>query len=648
MESIRDSFFETSDRDLLVLDLSESDAVVKVADLDHVPAELRAAPRWMLWKYEHKDGNSKPTKVPYQVRNPELRASSTEPATWASFEDATEALPWTPHDGLGFALGDGFAGVDLDGCIVDGEPTAFGRGILSELPPTYTETSPSGHGLHAVYRGNIEKGLKQAGLEIYGAGRFFTITGRQEPDSPGTLAEATDQLLGLIGRRRASTNGHQDGGIAAVELPAVIPAGERHNALVKWVGRWRELGFSRAEAGVLYRELVRRCEQPTGDRFGEREAEALFADLWGRYAAGQPPSERHAAGPSTTLEFISIRTLAERVKAAGPRRFLIRELWPGGDYGVHAAEPKAHKTWNTVDAVVSVASGTPLFGHVPVDMSGRVLMLCGEGGEGNVFRRIGATAAARGLAAEDLPIDVCTRAPHLGDERHLELLNDQIQKTRPVLVTLDPLYLAAKGANLADLYKMGEFLERPQHMCAEVGAALWVVTHYNRKEGRGASRILGAGPAEWGRVLLPAELLTRHKDPLTGATDTLVEISVLGGEVADRTLRVRRIVRPERPGDLDSPLHVTVTVEEADQPASATYSPAATKLLEALGELGTATGSALVDSIASRHGHGLRRETVSRTLNDLLKRGVVEVDGDTDGKFQEKKWRLVEGVPSVV
>ena len=76
----------------------------------------------------------------------------------------------------------------------------------------------------------------------------------------------------------------------------------------------------------------------------------------------------------------------------------------------------------------------------------------------------------------------------------------QIHAQCPKLVIVDPLYLSARGANLADLYAMGEMLEGVQRLCQEHGAALLVVTHFNRKQGAGAGRITGAGPAEWGRV----------------------------------------------------------------------------------------------------------------------------------------------------
>jgi hypothetical protein len=57
-------------------------------------------------------------------------------------------------------------------------------------------------------------------------------------------------------------------------------------------------------------------------------------------------------------------------------------------------------------------------------------------------------------------------------------------------------------------------------------------------------------------------------------------------------------------------------------PAGSDITPAATKLLAAVrAREQPATAAVLVDWIAEHHGHGLRRETVSRSLND---RGLVD------------------------
>ncbi|SDY82709.1 hypothetical protein SAMN05661080_04729 [Modestobacter sp. DSM 44400] len=148
---------------------------------------------------------------------------------------------------------------------------------------------------------------------------------------------------------------------------------------------------------------------------------------------------------------------------------------------------------------------------------------------------------------------------------------EHLATVRPVLVVLDPLYLAAGGANGADLYAMGRLLEGPQHLCEDADASLVVVTHFNRaRDLKGAARITGAGPAEWGRVLISASVVSRRTDSETQATTVLTELDVQGGEVPDQTIRVRRIIRAEQPDDLDSPLLYAV-----DEPSTGSEQTAA-------------------------------------------------------------------------
>jgi putative DNA primase/helicase len=51
-------------------------------DIDAIPAELKALPRWVLWRAEKRDG--KPAKIPYQTNG--ARADTTDSNTWATFD----------------------------------------------------------------------------------------------------------------------------------------------------------------------------------------------------------------------------------------------------------------------------------------------------------------------------------------------------------------------------------------------------------------------------------------------------------------------------------------------------------------------------------------------------------------------------------
>lgn len=107
-------------------------------------------------------------------------ASSTNPATWSSHKDAAAS---SVGAGLGFVLGDGFACIDLDHCLVDGVPTAAAARFLEAYPRHHIEVSPSGDGLHIWGTAKTGPGsvLTQGdGLHVerYSTGRYITVTGQ--------------------------------------------------------------------------------------------------------------------------------------------------------------------------------------------------------------------------------------------------------------------------------------------------------------------------------------------------------------------------------------------------------------------------------------------------------------------------------------
>ncbi len=146
------------------------------------PEELRERPQWVCWRYQERGG--KRTKIPHKAVGWGL-ASSTDPATWATYEQATEARRRHRHDGIGFVFSpdDPFTGVDLDNCRNPdtGELAPWAAEILALLPGAYVEASPSGTGVHIITRGTAPHNGAQAycggKVEMYDRERYFTVTG---------------------------------------------------------------------------------------------------------------------------------------------------------------------------------------------------------------------------------------------------------------------------------------------------------------------------------------------------------------------------------------------------------------------------------------------------------------------------------------
>jgi len=144
---------------------------------DQIPEELRTHKRWLVWRLETRVG--KTTKVPYQAMNPKKLASSTNSDTWSDFWSAVATVEEGQAEGIGFVLGDGFIGIDLDNCRdpQSGKRSADADEILAGMK-SYSEASPSGKGIHIIIKGTLPEGWRKLGpIEIYSDGRYFTMTG---------------------------------------------------------------------------------------------------------------------------------------------------------------------------------------------------------------------------------------------------------------------------------------------------------------------------------------------------------------------------------------------------------------------------------------------------------------------------------------
>lgn len=165
---------------------------------DGIPQSMRDACRWMIWNYEER--GDKWTKVPYVATASAQAASSTDPSTFRTFAEALGAYEDGKCDGLGFALGDGWAGYDCDG----GDAPEHVK-----LLDTYTKRSVGGNGVHAIAKG-VKPGTKsRVGChELYDPGRYFTVSGHHVAGTPTTVEERTAEIAALYARLFPNGNGH--------------------------------------------------------------------------------------------------------------------------------------------------------------------------------------------------------------------------------------------------------------------------------------------------------------------------------------------------------------------------------------------------------------------------------------------------------
>ncbi|MGL5676463.1 MAG: hypothetical protein ACRDDX_08615 [Cellulosilyticaceae bacterium] len=159
----------------------------------NVPQELKKMNRWVLYRLFWEEDRGKYTKKPYNARTGGF-AQSNNPSTWCDYETALGVA--NHYDGLGFMLGEGIFGVDIDGVELD-NPVV--QDVMTTLN-SYAEVSPSGKGIHVICKGTKPQGACRKGnFECYEKGRFFTVTGKViEPYRE--LRECTETIKPLFDR----------------------------------------------------------------------------------------------------------------------------------------------------------------------------------------------------------------------------------------------------------------------------------------------------------------------------------------------------------------------------------------------------------------------------------------------------------------
>lgn len=249
---------------------------------DNIPEELKRMNQWVCAR----EGS----KVPMQATNP-FPASSTNPATWSSFEEAVFAVESGFYDYIGFVFNDnGIVGIDIDdGFDEDGILSDLAHDIISKCQ-SYTERSKSGRGYHIFVRGDIPfKGKNNlAGVEVYKTARFFIMTGDLTMpylhirENQPALDHIVDKYFPETREKKSTTvtpriynpEWECPKGSKRVRIKPnypVIPDGCRNICLTSLAGMMHSIGYTK---GQIYRELQyansTACKPPLDD--GELKA----------------------------------------------------------------------------------------------------------------------------------------------------------------------------------------------------------------------------------------------------------------------------------------------------------------------------------------------------------------------------------------
>lgn len=161
-------------------------------NLPSVFNDLLNIPQFVSWTLTN-DGK----KIPLNPNNGKP-AKANDTSTWSDYSKATQI-----NGNIGIELGLGIGGIDIDDCIQpDGTLSDMATDILN-IMNTYAESSPSGKGLHLLFRyegfivfdnGKLGRRDDSLGLELYIGQHFLTVTGKPFGEIKA-IATRTDEIL---------------------------------------------------------------------------------------------------------------------------------------------------------------------------------------------------------------------------------------------------------------------------------------------------------------------------------------------------------------------------------------------------------------------------------------------------------------------
>lgn len=166
---------------------------------------LRARRQFVAWGLRLNRNGDRWVKMPLDVRTGR-GASVSDPATWCSYEEAVAyaLVPENACSGIGYVLtaGDEIGGGDLDDVVDDAGDMEPWAAALLALRETYAERSPSGRGVRLFAIGKPDRAhvQKAARVEVYGSGRWLSLTGRHVVGTPLEIRPAPETFGRLVAR----------------------------------------------------------------------------------------------------------------------------------------------------------------------------------------------------------------------------------------------------------------------------------------------------------------------------------------------------------------------------------------------------------------------------------------------------------------
>lgn len=479
------------------------------------PSEMVSRDRWLLWKLVGGKG-----KVPYTATG--YPASVTNPRDWCSYEDAVRAKENGGFSGLGYVLGDGICGIDLDNAIdADGNIKSWAAEYIDKVYTAW-EISQSGKGIHLFYAGDVptayKRKIEDGGVEVYAAGRFFAVTGI-EGDT--TLAEIPQEFLIAPGQDEPVEQASDVPDPTADDVARCrerVMAGHDsvsgefgHNTIFAAcceLARWNltyeqsweiinEYNENKCFPPWTRLELKRKIKE--GRRQVVKEGKiGIRLTNTGLDDFDELTIDGDIVATDEVPRIIPFNELRQH---AGSLKWLVEDIFVQGQFAGIVGAFKTMKSSISLDMAVSLASGTPFLGRFAIPEKKRVLMYSGEIGLPTALIKLDAICQSKNIELDELEgAWLCPVVPLVKSVNQRKQLNDDLNAHRADVVIIDPWFAAASGADASQLIQISDLIGQALAVCNKNNVQLIINHHCHRNlpegEPLGLSAISGAGVAE--------------------------------------------------------------------------------------------------------------------------------------------------------
>lgn len=200
-----------------------------MSNYDYIPQELKEQNIWILRDQEKRPYHA----ITHQLVNPIAKDN------WSAY---SIAIANCNGYGLGIGLPRPLCGIDIDNCIINGQPDERAVKLIDRFN-SYTELSPSGRGIRILIKGvKHSKKDKFEICEIYQDNHYVTITGKHINGTPNFIMERQQELDDLIKELTPAAENPKDE--VASEDDNLAPYSYRIKVATEWLN-----GLPGAEQG---------------------------------------------------------------------------------------------------------------------------------------------------------------------------------------------------------------------------------------------------------------------------------------------------------------------------------------------------------------------------------------------------------------